>query len=191
MDEILSMKITLPFIRPFTSKFAGTVVCPAVCIASLLLASCSSSYRVLLNNNEVYNPYGTTTTPSLLNDPNLQGCLNQAYISTGSNNPEDITLLACPSAGVQSLAGIRGLPNLEQIELSDNAVSDLSPLLGLRNLRVLSIRNNRISNVNALMSLPIIRFVALQGNNEISCRQLDQLQEKIGNSLNRPESCSN
>jgi internalin A len=160
-----------------------------IALITLQLSACSG-YRVVLNNNVLYSPNGMPVTPSLLSDANLQGCLNQLFNSSGNDDPESITLLACPSSGVQSLTGIGALPNLEQLELSDNTISDLSPLQNLRNLRVLSIRNNRINNINTLMSLPILRFVALQGNNTISCRQLDDLETKIGNSLNRPANCS-
>ncbi len=157
----------------------------------LLLLTACGSYRVMLGESVLYSPSGVPATPSLLSDANLQGCLNQVFITSGNNDPASVKLLACPSAGVQSLAGIGVLVNLEQLELSDNTVSDLSPLQNLRNLRVLSIRNNRIGNINTLLSLPILRFVALQGNNAISCRQLEQLEEKLGNSLNRPGRCSN
>jgi len=160
-----------------------------IAVISLLLTACSG-YQFVLNDNVLYSP-SNQPPPSLLSDPNLQGCLNQQFANAGNDDPRNIKLLACPSSAVQSLEGIRELPNLEQLELSDNNISDISPLLGLRNLRVLSARNNRISNINPLMSLPILRFVALQGNNAITCRQLDALEEKIGNSLNRPVSCSN
>lgn len=123
-------------------------------------------------------------------DANLQGCLNQVFISSGNNDPEAVTLLACPSAGVQTLIGIETLINLEQLDLSGNAITDLTPLLNSKKLRLLSIRDNRLGNINSLLSLPILRFVSLQGNNKISCRELDRLEEKIGNTLNRPLNCN-
>ena len=161
----------------------------AFLIASYLLISACSGYRVVLNDNVLYSPNGAPPPPSLLVDANFQGCLNQYMSNSGKSDPKEVTLLACPSAGIQSLAGISALINLEQLELSDNAVNDLSPLLNLKKLRVLSLRNNRVTNINALMSLPILRFVALQGNNAISCKQLNDLEKKIGNSLNRPSQC--
>jgi len=159
------------------------------CVVTLMMITSCSRYKVVLNNNVLYTPT-SQPPPSLLSDPNLQGCLNQQFAIVGRNDPDSIKLLACPASGVDSLDGIRELANLEQLELSDNNISDLSPLLELRNLRVLSVRNNRITNINTLMSLSILRFVALQGNDSISCRQLDNLEEKIGNSLNRPVSCN-
>ena len=159
----------------------------ALSFTGILLVSCSS-YQVTLNNNVLYTPGGKPATPSLVSDPDLQGCLNQLLANAG-NDPEKITLLACPAAGIKSLAGIGALPNLEQLELSDNEISDLSPLLDLVNLRVLGIRNNRISAVSTLLALPIIRFIALEGNNSIPCKQLDALEKKIGRTLSRPERC--
>ena len=156
---------------------------------SALLSACGS-YRVVLGDSVLYSPAGAPVKPSLLADANLQGCVNQLFNSSGNDDPESITLLACPSAGVQSLAGIGALVNLEQLELSDNTITDLRPLQNLRKLRVLSIRNNRINNINILLSMPILRFVALQGNNNINCRQLDELEARLGNTLNRPERCN-
>ena len=158
--------------------------------SSVLLISCSTNYRLVLNDNVLYTPTGRAP-PSLLSDSSLQGCLNLQFASAGHESPESITLLACPSSSVQSLAGISELSNLEQLELSDNSIIDLSPLSSLRNLRILSIRNNRITDINALLPLPILRFVALQGIYRLPCRQLEVLGDKIGNSLNRPTSCVN
>jgi hypothetical protein len=163
----------------------------AFLITSYLAISACSNYRVVLNDNVLYSPNGASPQPGLLADANFQGCLNQYFSTSGNSDAKEVTLLACPSAGIQSLAGISALINLEQLELSDNAVSDLTPLLNLKKLRVLSLRNNRVSNINALMSLPILRFIALQGNNLISCKQLEEMEKKIGNSLNRPSQCKN
>ena len=169
------------------NQLTSVLVLMASC---LILTSCSTSYRLVLNDNVLYTPTGRAP-PSLLSDTSLQGCLNQQFISAGHEDPANITLLACPSSGVQSLVGINALPNLEQLELSDNSIIDLSPLSSLRNLRVLSIRNNRITDINPLLPMPILRFVALQGNNRLPCRQLNELEKKIGNTLNRPASCIN
>ena len=158
-------------------------------LVSALLWSCSNLYTVTLNERIVYNP-NAEPGDHLLADPNLQGCLNQTLSSSQLEDPADITLLACPSAGIESLVGIQNLSNLEQLDLSDNAITDLSPLAGLKKLRVLSIPNNDVRSVTALMGLPILRFVTLQGNEAIACRQLDNLHEKIGNSLNRPANCT-
>lgn len=154
-----------------------------------LLAACSGPYTVTLNEAVVYSP-NPSRVAGLLEDANLQGCVNQALLAAGSEDPAAITTLACPDAGIGSLAGIDALENLEQLDLSGNAIGNLSPLSSLDRLRVLSLRNNDIRGVTALMSLPLLRFVQLQGNDNIPCRQLDNLAEKLGGTLGRPGSCS-
>jgi len=175
--------------KPLPVMPSGKACCLLLLLATFGLAGCGG-YQVVLNDNILYNPTGVPLPPSLVNDANLQGCLNQVFNSSGNDDPESITLLACPSAGIQSLAGIGALPNLEQLELSDNNITDLRPLQNLKNLRVLSVRNNRVNNINTLIALPILRFIALQGNINIPCKQLDELEEKIGNSLSRPTICT-
>lgn len=158
----------------------------------VLAGACSGPYTVTLNEAVVYSP-NPDRAAGLLEDANLQGCVNQAMRTGGNDNedPASITTLACPDAGIRSLAGIDALVNLEQLDLSGNSISNLAPLSTLNKLRVLSLRNNAISSITPLMSLPILRFVQLQGNEGIPCRQLDNLQEKIGSStLGRPTPCS-
>lgn len=160
-------------------------------ILSLTLTACKSGpYTLLLNDNVMYSPNPNANSAGIMADANLQGCLNQVFITSSNNDPEAVTLLACPGAGIQSLLGIEKLINLEQLDLSENAISDLSPLLNQKKLRVLSLRDNRLGNINSLQSLPILRFVSLQGNNNISCRDLDRLEAKLGNTLSRPLSCN-
>jgi Leucine-rich repeat (LRR) protein len=156
----------------------------------ILLSACSSRpYSVTLNDNVIYSP-NNVIDDGIMTDANLQGCLNQVYISTENDDPEQVTLLACPNAGVQSIIGIEALVNLEQLELSGNNISDINSLINLKKLRVLGISNNQVRNINVLFSLPILRFISLQGNNAISCRQLNRLENEVGNTLNRPLNCS-
>lgn len=164
----------------------------SILTAMLLLGSgCSlSPYDITFNDNVVYSPNASARARGgVLDDPALQGCLNQV-LQNPAQNVETLTLLACPDAGVISLAGIDGLPRLEQLEVSNNAISNLGPLTRLKNLRVLSIRNNAIGNISPLDDLPILRFVALDGNDRIPCRQLDSLQDRLGNTLSRPLACA-
>ena len=174
-----------------TTTLLRALLLPMLAISLATLLGACSRYQFVLNNNVLYSPTGVPATPGIFADANLQGCLNQHFINNGSNDPESIKLLACPSAGIQSLAGISALPNLEQLELSDNTITDIRPLQNLKNLRVLSMSNNRLNNIAVLTSLPILRFVVLAGNSNIPCRQLDELEEKIGNTLTRPASCVN
>lgn len=155
---------------------------------TLLLAGCNTPYTVTLNERILYSP-NPLSTSGLLEDPNLQGCLNETMKANEMEDPESIRLLACPSADIESLVGIEALSNLEHLDLSDNDITDLSPLASLGNLRVLGLRDNNIRSIMPLLDLPVLRFVSLQGNPDIPCRQLEWLQKKIGNAFNLPIPC--
>lgn len=157
----------------------------------LTLTGCHGGYTYTFNDSVVYNPNeNRTPNAGVLRDAALQACLNQ-YLG-GPNAPSvlaEIKLLACPGSGVQTLGGIEALSGLEQLELSDNQVSDLSPLRPLLNLRVLAIRNNPIGDITVLNELPILRFISLQGNDGLPCSQVAALRQRLGNTLNAPLHC--
>jgi hypothetical protein len=159
-----------------------------VCSFPLLLLAACQPYTLVFNDNVVYSPIASIREGPL-RDPGLQACLNQALEANGLQDPATVTLLACPGAGVENLAGIEVLTNLEQLELSDNSITNLSPLVNLKKLRVLNLRNNAVGDLRPLDTLPILRFVSLEGNEGIPCRQLDELGEKLGNTLSRPLNC--
>jgi hypothetical protein len=156
-----------------------------------VLGGCAQPYSVTLNNNVLYRPGATQRSEGVARDPGLQACLDQTLERLEQTDPARITLLACPGAGVESLLGIEALASLEQLELSDNDITDIGPLVSLKNLRVLGLRNNEIGDVRVLNELPILRFLTLEGNERIPCRQLDGLQAKLGNTLGRPARCIN
>lgn len=163
---------------------------PLLFLCLLIISGCQGPYEVTLNDRMVYDPFQRERNYTL-EDANLQGCLNQQMGSNEEVPLDDITLMACPASGIVSLQGIDALPNLEQLELSDNAITNLGPIAQLDRLRVLSIRDNNIRDIRPLIGQQLLRFVSLQGNSDIPCRQLDQLEERIGNGLNRPISCVN
>lgn len=154
-------------------------------------AGCAHSpYAITFNDNVIYTPNNSGRPGnSVFVDAGLEACVNQIQLANPEIQLDEIKLLACPEADIQSLEGIAALSALEQLELSNNSISNLAPMANLRNLRVLGIRNNDLSNIGILESLPILRFVSLQGNDKVSCRQLDSLQDKLGNTLIRPLTC--
>jgi hypothetical protein len=154
----------------------------------LLLAISACNHTISFNDNVIYSP-NSRSDQGPLRDPGLQACLNQVLAANPEQNVTSVTLIACPDAGIRTLAGIEALTSLEQLEVSDNQISDLSPLASLINLRVLGIRSNALGDIRTLQALSILRFVSLQGNNGIPCRQLDDLQQRLGNTLNRPTTC--
>jgi hypothetical protein len=162
----------------------------ALLLAALLAGGCSNGpYRITFNDNVIYDP-ALPPERRQFPDPGLQACVNQVMAADATLTLSSITLLACPDAGIQDLAGIEVLAALEQLEVSNNRISNIAPLASLRNLRVLGIRNNSLGNIGILVGMPILRFVTLQGNPGISCRQLDELGEKLGNTLTRPATCT-
>ncbi|MEX2367322.1 MAG: hypothetical protein WD601_12020 [Pseudohongiellaceae bacterium] len=176
--------------NPGIPAFGGIRRYLAILLLGCLPGACNSPYTITLNERVLYTP-NPQLRGELVSDPNLQGCLNQIMMNSETAEPESITLLACPDAGITSIQGIEKLSNLEQLELSDNRISDLGPLANLRNLRLVSMANNDIRSISPLMPLPTLRFVSLQGNENIPCRQLDNLEEKLGNTLTRPLFCNN
>jgi Leucine-rich repeat (LRR) protein len=163
----------------------------AISLLSGVLTACSlKPYTLVLNDNVVYTP-NESLRNAVTQDPGLQACLDQALERSSQTDPATVTLLACVGAGVQTLAGIEALVNLEQLELGDNAITNLSPLIPLKNLRVLGLRNNRVGDTRPLDELPILRFLSLEGNERVPCRQLDTLQRRLGNTFGRPQSCIN
>lgn len=168
------------------SRFRTTLLV-SLCAA---LAGCLRPYTVTLNDNVVYTP-NESLRNAVTRDPGLQACLDQTLARLEETDPARITLLACPGAGVETLAGIEVLAGLEQLELGDNQITDLNPLASLKSLRVLGLRNNRVGDTRALQTLPILRFLSLEGNDRIPCRQLDTLAARLGNTFGRPQSCVN
>ena len=158
-------------------------------LLALLLASGCSNRLVTFNDQVIYSPNAALVNP-VFADPALQGCLNQILSANPELTVQEIRTFACPEAGIESLRGMSALVGLEQLELSGNGIDNISELQPLRNLRVLSLRNNRIRNIGPLSSLPVLRFVSLEGNDNIPCRQLDELGARIGATLNRPARCA-
>lgn len=174
------MKSALRLLRP-------AWLLPALGLA--LASGCSQQpYLVTLNEQVLYSPNEALKDP-VFSDPALQGCLNRLLSTDGDTDLASIRTFACPQAGIQSLRGISALSGLEQLELSGNGIDNISELQPLRNLRVVSLRNNRIRNIGPLASLPVLRFVSLEGNDDVPCRQLDELGARLGNTLNRPATC--
>lgn len=154
-----------------------------------LFTSACSNRLVTFNERVIYSPNAALINP-VFSDAAMQGCLNQILNANPELETGTIRTFACPEAGIESLRGISALQGLEQLELSGNRIDNISELQPLRNLRVLSLRNNRIRNIGPLSGLPVLRFVSLEGNEDIPCRQLDELGDRLGATLNRPGACA-
>lgn len=167
---------------------------PRTALLALLcwtLIGCAQPYSVTFNNNVLYGPDAAARRDAITRDPGLQACLDQTLERLEETDATRITLLACPGAGIETLAGIERLARLEQLELGDNDISNVSPLTKLKNLRVLGLRNNEIGDIRPLAELPLLRFLSMEGNDRVPCRQLDAFAEKLGNTFGRPQRCVN
>ena len=65
---------------------------------------------------------------------------------------------------ISDLSPLAGLTNLEKLYLGANQVSDLSPLAGLTNLELLWLWNNQISDLSPLAGLTNLEWLGLAGN---------------------------
>jgi len=152
-------------------------------------------------------------------DAALRNCVLQSAASSGitfTSQFAGLLGLECVNLGIKSLVGMEEFGNLQNLTLSDNEIDDLTPLSGLVNLSGLNLNGNDIKNFYPLSRLPEVRevsaggntalvdirtlvymdnlfFVNLTGsgvNGQISCADLDLLEQRIGKRLLRPTLCS-
>lgn len=175
----------LRFDRPSRS-FIPPILLVALCLGGL--SACQGNYRYILNDNVLYGP-GSDTSTTTLGDAALQACLNQQQQNSENKEVDQVKTLTCAGAGVKSLGGIGKLVNLEQLELSDNSISDLRPLAPLKHLRMVGLRNNPVATVAPLLGLQFLRVVNLQGVPDLDCREVAPLRKRLGNTLSLPAHC--
>ena len=154
----------------------------------LLLSACSQNYTVSVNNQAVFDPTGRLFDGELT-DPDLQGCVNIAMQQQNVNNAGLLRVLSCGSSEVETLGNIEQLSELRFLDLSNNFIRDLSPLQSLASLGGLNLMNNSIEDISPLLNMASLASVNLSGNNNIPCQQLQALQARLSNNLNRPQNC--
>ena len=62
------------------------------------------------------------------------------------------------------IAPLRALPNLTQLYVRNNQISDFAPLRALPNLTQLNVRNNQINDLSPLNALPNLTRLHVSGN---------------------------
>lgn len=67
-------------------------------------------------------------------------------------------------AGYKSLNDLKGLTNLEYLDLSGTKLSSVASLASLKNLRVLYLQRNTISDITSLKGLTKLQILSLNGN---------------------------
>jgi uncharacterized repeat protein (TIGR02543 family) len=133
---------------------------------------------------------GKSTIAQCFPDPNLaQKVADQAdaspYSTFTSGMAYGITTLDADDKALDangddympivSIAGIGNLPNLSELSLNSNHISDLSPLEGLNNLQTLYIKFNRVPDLSPLRNLTTLQSLDARGNPVSDLTPLKQL----------------
>ena len=79
--------------------------------------------------------------------------------------------------GINNLAGLEHMVNLETFRLHESEVSDLSPIANLNNLKSLDLFSNRIGNIEPIAGLNKIQSLSLRDNNIIDLNPLSNLKK--------------
>ena len=65
---------------------------------------------------------------------------------------------------------------LEDLNLSDNRISDIDTLSNLTNLRVINLSNNAVNDITPLMNLNNLEFLDVSGN-KVPQQQVLEIRE--------------
>lgn len=157
---------------------------------NLLIAGCKN-YSVSVNENVVYTP------PSIfkdyqLADTGLHDCVTQTIYDLRIIKAEDLKRLNCSSAGIKSLAGLDKFFALTELNLADNQLADVAEIGNLGRLEKLILTNNKIKNPAPLLHLLHLTQLELGNNPQMSCADLQQLQNNLTNrklELTLPTQC--
>ena len=116
---------------------------------------------------------GEVNTP-LFDDPGLEYAVrSQIGVMDGEITQEmaeavrSLKLSGCSDnkyGKIKSIAGLSFFPNLEDLDLSDNQISDISDLSELRHLKKLRLKNNRIESIDALQTMQELQELDLSIN---------------------------
>ncbi|MFJ8526346.1 leucine-rich repeat domain-containing protein [Bacillus cereus] len=79
--------------------------------------------------------------------------------------------------GINNLAGLEHMVNLETFRLHESEVSDLSPIANLNNLKSLDLFSNRIGNIEPIVGLNKIQELSLRNNKIIDLKPLSKLKK--------------
>ncbi|WP_212934791.1 leucine-rich repeat domain-containing protein, partial [Bacillus hominis] len=90
--------------------------------------------------------------------------------------------------GINNLAGLEHMVNLEKFRLHESEVSDLSPIANLNNLKFLDLYSNQIENIEPIAGLNKIKNLSLRDNQITDLKPLSKLNkvrvlDLIGNKI--------
>ena len=77
---------------------------------------------------------------------------------------EKVIRLKIPKKGITDLTPLKGLVNVEILDLEQNKITDLEPLVHMQKLKQLSVRYNEISDLTPLSKIKSLQYIWLANN---------------------------
>ena len=119
------------------------------------LAECERALQTV----QIENPYVAGKIKKILKERGVP--IRHYLYAYQAEQLESLDLSACR---VDNLDFIRYFPNLKELTLDENGISDLTPLQDLSSLTSLSLARNNVSNVSPLQDLSNLQYLNLRDN---------------------------
>jgi len=169
------------------SRLVGILLIMALCTG---LSGCARKFSVSVNEQVLYDPRGIRSVVTVA-DAGLQSCINLVVRQRELTSADQIQVIACPTLEIESLDGISALSHLRFLDLTSNQLVHLDELRHLSRLSSVNAPYNALQDISGILNIASLTSAVLTGNNAIPCAQLDALATRLGQSLIRPEQCTN
>jgi Leucine-rich repeat (LRR) protein len=110
-------------------------------------------------------------------DDAIQKVANKKTRELTLSDLESVKTLSISAKGIQSLAGLELLSNLEELSAKKNEITDLGPLRTLRHLKMLKLGDNSIADLAPLKGLAELTTLELDHNSIVDVSPLGGLQK--------------
>ena len=127
-----------------------------------------SDYSITVNDNLLYTP-PSIFTDFKLPDRSLQQCIDDTINDEYLTSAEQLSRLYCTKRNISSLDQMEIFPNLKQVGLADNNLTDISPLAQLHHLEQINLKGNNIKDATPLKKISTLQFVDLSDNPNLNC----------------------
>ena len=127
------------------------------------------------------------TALSFISDTNFRACLNEAANRNGWNYAEQVTSLSCSNRGIVAVDGVQNLPNLNELDLSNNKLINLCQIGQSVNLARLNLAGNQTNSgrdLNGVLS-NLIHLTSLNLNG-INLGSISNLNGLVNRSNGQP-----